>query len=42
MLIPAHALHAVQDMMKAVSNEGHFTSEAETLLVLITLTITVG
>jgi hypothetical protein len=31
MALPAHALQAVQDSLKYVSNEGHFTLEARTV-----------
>jgi hypothetical protein len=31
MVLPDHALQAVQVRLKSVSNEGHFTLETETL-----------
>jgi hypothetical protein len=31
MILPAHALQAVQVTLKLTSNEGHFTLEAETV-----------
>jgi hypothetical protein len=34
MVLPAHALQAVQVTLKSVNNEGHFTLEAETVFRL--------
>jgi hypothetical protein len=34
MALPAHALRAAQVTVKSVSNEGHFTLEAETFFRL--------
>jgi hypothetical protein len=42
MVLPAHALLAVQARLKSVSNEGHFTLEAETVLHRISRRIAVA